>query len=89
MPDNKREYRTVIVYGAGHCGKTHHAMDIARALGCNDVCDGWGELPAMNVIQRGALHLTQQRPTPGAVPDFVLILPIEAALAVAFVLGAI
>ena len=86
--DDKREFRTVIVHGPAGCGKTYHAADLARALGCGAVVDDWGYVGA-GMIFSGALHLTHDRPAPGSVPDDVLIMPFSAALAAAFVVGAI
>lgn len=88
MDNYEREFRTVIVYGAGPCGKTYHGASIARALDCKEVVDEWGwQCP--REIKPGALHLTHERPAPGSIPAGVLILPIESALAAAFVVGAI
>ena len=95
MSKDAREYRTIIVHGPHGCGKTHHGKDLARALGCREVIDGWAEMGLSNgflpPVTPGGLHLTslplnpaRDRPPAGAV-----ILSFDAAMAVAFAVGAI
>lgn len=85
-PDG-REYRTVIVHGPAGSGKTHHAASFCLAFGCKSVVDGFSDV---SEIEPGALHLTDSLPCwPGDFPPGALIVPIETALAVAFVLGAL
>lgn len=95
MPPCQREFRTIIVHGPKGCGKTHHGRDLARALGCGEVVDGWAEMGLANgflpPVTPGALHLTslplnpaEHRPPPNAV-----VLSFDAAMAVAYTVGAI
>ncbi|MEQ3678949.1 hypothetical protein [Pseudophaeobacter sp.] len=95
MSENDRENRTVIVHGPAGCGKTHHSKDLARALGCGEVIDGWGDLGRSNgflpPVTPGALHLTNvdlSGPKYGLAPS-VLVLSFDAAMSAAFCLGAV
>jgi|GEM_PF-5027243 len=95
MDNNQREYRTVIVHGPPGCGKTHHAADLARALGCCGVVDDWMPFqPGPHCrpwpLVCGHLHMTNIAPPyTGDVPERCLIMPFAAAQAAAFVVGAL
>jgi hypothetical protein len=95
MSKKDREFRTVIIHGRAGCGKTHHSKDLARALECGPVIDEWaamglskGFLPP---VTPGALHLTRIDLTSSVcrVPDGVLVLSFDAAMAAAVCLGAV
>lgn len=95
MPKGTREYRTIIVHGRAGCGKTHHGKDLAHALGCREVVDGWGDMGLANgflpPVTPGALHLTNLDLSQAVTcpPKDVLILSFDAAMSSAFVLGAV
>ena len=95
MSENDREYRTIVVHGPAGCGKTHHSKDLARALGCGEVIDEWGDMGRSNgflpPVTPGALHLTNvdlSGPKCDLAPD-VLVLSFDAAISAAFCLGAV
>ena len=95
MSEKDREYRTIVVHGPAGCGKTHHSKDLARALGCREVIDGWADMGLSNgflpPVTPGALHLTNiDLSTPvNRLPGNVLVLSFDAAMAAAFCLGAV
>lgn len=95
MTSESREYRTIIVHGPRGCGKTHHGKDLARALGCREVIDGWAEMGLANgflpPVTHGALHLTDLELSAAVArpQQDVLILSFDAAMSAAFVLGAV
>ncbi|MBQ4824395.1 hypothetical protein J4729_07505 [Leisingera sp. HS039] len=95
MPKGAREYRTIIVHGPAGCGKSHHGKDLAHALGCREVIDGWAEMGLANgflpPVTPGALHLTSLDLLPARhrPPEGALVLSFDAAMAAAFVVGAV
>ncbi|MFW8636691.1 hypothetical protein [Cribrihabitans pelagius] len=95
MTADNRDYRTIIVHGPMGCGKTHHGKDLARALGCREVIDGWAEMGLANgflpPVSPGALHLTNLplNPARHRPPEGAVVLSFDAAMAVAFAVGAI
>lgn len=94
LEKSQSEFRTVIMFGPQCCGKTHHGADIARALGCEQVIDEWAVMGLSNgflpPLTPGALHIAVDRPNGILrVPDDVLVIPFDAALAAAIVVGAV
>jgi hypothetical protein len=46
---------TMIIYGPGRCGKSHHKKALAAAFNCKTIVEDW--VPG-DRLTRGALHLT-------------------------------
>lgn len=85
-----QNYRTVIVYGIGPCGKTFHAAALGLVLGCEPgVVLDLGGVGCPGALTPGGLHFTQARPGLYEVPDDVLIVSIDAAMGAAIALGKI
>lgn len=49
---------TIIVYGPPACGKTRHALELARHFGCSQIVDTWE--PGRHDLTPEALHLTNE-----------------------------